>query len=281
MPPLAPPSLTAFAAKICVPKAPEYISDWFPKESACTFSTSTDLTGCNVLVSTDAYMNKNYHTTMYLSTESPVKRLSDDSMFTYTATIRSNATWQLAAWEMPQDHEYQTVYQETDRISKGVVLVSNCVQWRIDHISKMCNNGFNIDVYGKCNVKGCNNIARQDRWDPAWVQNKHDILKKYKYAIAIENAIEDNYVTEKLYDPLITHTLPYYVGAPNVLQFVPHPDAVITNQTYLLQVLADDHLYKKHVELWRNESFNSYKRINTTATIVFDELCLNLTHMVL
>jgi len=91
--------------------------------------------------------------------------------------------------------------------------------------------------------------------------------------LAIENAVENNYVTEKVYDPLLTHTLPYYIGARNVESFIPHPDAVVTNSTYLAEVLKSPSLYARHVESWRELEFSTYARITLNLTQVLEDLC--------
>lgn len=46
-------------------------------------------------------------------------------------------------------------------------------------------------------------------------------LAPYRFTVAIENHVADNVVTEKLWDPLLTWTVPLYVGAPNVSHYVP------------------------------------------------------------
>jgi glycosyltransferase involved in cell wall biosynthesis len=52
-------------------------------------------------------------------------------------------------------------------------------------------------------------------------QTKLDVIATYKFTIAIENSRALDYVTEKLYDPLIAGSVPVYLGAPNVEDFAP------------------------------------------------------------
>lgn len=42
------------------------------------------------------------------------------------------------------------------------------------------------------------------------------LVAKYKFTIAIENAICDDYITEKLWRPLIAGSVPIYLGSPSV-----------------------------------------------------------------
>lgn len=48
------------------------------------------------------------------------------------------------------------------------------------------------------------------------------IFRSYRYVLAFENSIEDDYVTEKVYNALLSGALPLYVGAMNVDEYVPH-----------------------------------------------------------
>lgn len=52
-------------------------------------------------------------------------------------------------------------------------------------------------------------------------QTKLDTIARYPFCLSLENAIEPDYVTEKLFDPLLAGTLPVYRGAPNAAEFAP------------------------------------------------------------
>lgn len=72
----------------------------------------------------------------------------------------------------------------------------------------------NIDSYGKF----LNNARlAHDDWRPSKLQT----IARYKFTLAFENAVADDYVTEKFFDPLIVGSLPIYLGAPNVETFAP------------------------------------------------------------
>jgi hypothetical protein len=54
-------------------------------------------------------------------------------------------------------------------------------------------------------------------------QYKDDALIPYKYSFSCENSFINGYVTEKLVDCIMTETLCFYYGAPNVAKFIdPH-----------------------------------------------------------
>jgi hypothetical protein len=64
--------------------------------------------------------------------------------------------------------------------------------------------GSRLDWYGN----GINPIAK-----------KYDGLAPYKYSIVLENQRNDYVLTEKLYDPFLTLTYPFYWGAGNSSDF--------------------------------------------------------------
>lgn len=61
---------------------------------------------------------------------------------------------------------------------------------------------------------------------------KLDIIKQYKFTIAFENAISQDYVTEKFFEPLIAGSVPIYLGAPNIDMFSPGKDTFIDVRRY-------------------------------------------------
>ena len=54
------------------------------------------------------------------------------------------------------------------------------------------------------------------------VTSKRPVLEKYKFNICFENAKNiPGYITEKIFDSFISGTIPVYLGAPNVSEFIP------------------------------------------------------------
>jgi Glycosyltransferase family 10 (fucosyltransferase) C-term/Fucosyltransferase, N-terminal len=50
---------------------------------------------------------------------------------------------------------------------------------------------------------------------------KKAVVARYKFALAFENSIALDYVTEKFFDALLAGTVPVYRGAPNIEDFAP------------------------------------------------------------
>lgn len=61
---------------------------------------------------------------------------------------------------------------------------------------------------------------------------KLDIIKQYKFTIAFENAISQDYVTEKFFEPLIAGSVPVYLGAPNIDRFSPGEHTFVDVKDY-------------------------------------------------
>lgn len=79
------------------------------------------------------------------------------------------------------------------------------------------------------------------------IGRKEEGLMDYKYSIAIENSQQDNYITEKFYDSILTWTVPIYVGAPNIQSHFPlksfialSPDQFDNPTEAIIEILKND-----------------------------------------
>ncbi|QPC94965.1 alpha-1,3-fucosyltransferase [Mesorhizobium sp. INR15] len=52
-------------------------------------------------------------------------------------------------------------------------------------------------------------------------ETKIDTIGRYKFCLGLENSVAPDYVTEKMFQPLSAGTIPVYLGAQNVDEFVP------------------------------------------------------------
>jgi hypothetical protein len=53
------------------------------------------------------------------------------------------------------------------------------------------------------------------------VDDKIGLLKRYRFNLCFENVRYPGYVTEKIFDAMIANTIPVYLGAPDITDFVP------------------------------------------------------------
>jgi hypothetical protein len=89
---------------------------------------------------------------------------------------------------------------------------------------------------------------------------KLETIADYKFTLAFENAIAEDYVTEKFFDPLSVGSVPVYLGAPNVDEFAPADRCFINTSDfhspkalaeYLLLLNEDDAAYEQYLA-WRH-----------------------------
>jgi alpha-1,3-fucosyltransferase 10 len=77
-----------------------------------------------------------------------------------------------------------------------------------------------VDAWGEC--------LRNRRWDrDDGRTTKLATIARYRFTLAFENSIASDYVTEKFFDALAVGSVPVVLGAPNVADYAPAPDAFV------------------------------------------------------
>jgi GR25 family glycosyltransferase involved in LPS biosynthesis/tetratricopeptide (TPR) repeat protein len=95
-------------------------------------------------------------------------------------------------------------------------------KYRIDfvrHLERDAN--VPVSVYGHENYHGFTSYKGTVLEDNRW-----NVLTTHKYYFMCENNAEKNYVTEKLWEPILCETLCFYWGAPNIAEII-DPDAYV------------------------------------------------------
>ena len=113
-----------------------------------------------------------------------------------------------------------------------------------------------VDAVGKClNSREQTSIQRCQRGALNGLKNKRPcIISQYRFYLAVENSVSLDYVTEKVYEPLFMGTIPVYLGAPNIVNFLPAPHSAIIAADF--RTMADLARYLKCV--MRNETLYAY-----------------------
>ena len=114
-----------------------------------------------------------------------------------------------------------------------------------------------IDSYGKW-------LRNKVLPDDNGYRSKLEVMKHYRFTIAFENAIGTDYVTEKFYEPLLSGSVPIYLGAPNIDKYTPDSSAFIDVRKYpdpkdLAKVIQDYcQNERKYVRLfdWKKRPMN-------------------------
>jgi hypothetical protein len=63
-------------------------------------------------------------------------------------------------------------------------------------------------------------------WPPGRPE-KVDVMRKYKFCVAMENSIRQDYMTEKMWDALVAGCIPIYLGNSNAEYVVPNPNSFV------------------------------------------------------
>ncbi len=72
-----------------------------------------------------------------------------------------------------------------------------------------------------------------------FIPEKIEGLRDFRYSIAIENSLTDNYWTEKLSDCFLAMTVPIYLGAPNASDFFPLNSMIQVSEEQLTSGLSE------------------------------------------
>jgi len=113
-----------------------------------------------------------------------------------------------------------------------------------------------VDSYGSClnNKQLPSDIAGSEQFEN---EKFLKFLAQYKFVISFENAICDDYVTEKLWRTLRIGSVPIYLGAPNVETLLPNKNSAILVKNfkspkdvadYIATVNEDDKLYNSFLK---------------------------------
>jgi hypothetical protein len=168
------------------------------------------------------------HTLLVTTEPSSVKIYGDDYTRQFGAVLTSQPAWALPhpqrIHSQPALHWFYGVGSREivpfDRIledphkSRDVSMVyspkamrhtmhhhrARFMRWLVEHMPE-------LDTFG--------------RETPRALDDKADCLRDYRYHVAIENFIGEHHWTEKLADPFLGLSLPFYYGCPNAAEYFP------------------------------------------------------------
>ncbi|XP_031282316.1 glycoprotein 3-alpha-L-fucosyltransferase A-like isoform X2 [Pistacia vera] len=115
------------------------------------------------------------------------------------------------------EYDIMAPVQPKNESALAAAFISNCGarNFRLQALEALEKANIKIDSYGGCHR---NHDGRVD---------KVETLKRYKFSLAFENSNEEDYVTEKFFQSLVAGTIPVVIGAPNIQEFSPSPNAIL------------------------------------------------------
>lgn len=112
------------------------------------------------------------------------------------------------------------------------------------------------------------------------VRSKKEVLRKYKYAICFENALDyPGYITEKIFDCLFSGCVPVYLGAPNIGEYIPKGcyvdmrDFESYDEVYDYLMNVTDCEYEKYISAIKDYLFT--QKSNDFRSIKFSEIIIS------
>ena len=201
-------------------------------------------------------------------------------LFNYTATFSRYSDFPLTtlSLEDPEDLTNFPVVPVSEKnkfrregLAPVAYLQSNCnpPSDRESYVAELMNY-INVDSYGKCLH---NKDLPPELTDPIKgmaAEATYKILAKYKFVLAFENAICEDYITEKLWRPLHVGSVPVIRGSPSVQDWLPDKKSgIIVNDfsspkelaEFLLSLDKDDEKYEEYLK-WKKEGITNPRLLN-------------------
>mmetsp|Transcript_11934 Transcript_11934/g.28111 ORF Transcript_11934/g.28111 Transcript_11934/m.28111 type:complete len:489 (+) Transcript_11934:217-1683(+) len=130
--------------------------------------------------------------------------------------------------------------------------ISNCgAAFRRNYVEKLMKH-IQVDQFGSC-LKNQPTPKEMQRGGN-WMHSKQTALLGYQFGLALENDVQENYVTEKIFNVLAAGAIPIYHGTQDVYDQVPRGSFIDVRQ---YPDAADLGAYLKYLQQNRT-AFNSY-----------------------
>lgn len=150
---------------------------------------------------------------------------------------------------------------------------SNCatISKRTEYIEEL-RKYIDVDNYGNCGsrqlplpktiieIQQSRNRDRKNQYTYNWEDGKLALAKSYLFTIAIENSINFDYITEKLWHPLMIGSIPIYLGAPNIDDWLPcNSDCIIDLRRFPTPKAAAQYIHQIAMNKSLYESFHRWR----------------------
>jgi GR25 family glycosyltransferase involved in LPS biosynthesis len=166
----------------------------------------------------------------------------------------NNIQWQL---ELPLN-ELTNSFEK----NKGEIISSICSPkyfdeghiHRVDFLRHLEKEGVALDIYSEDNVHKFQNYRGK-----LSMSEKSKGITPYKYYFMVENNYEEDYITEKLWEPILCESLVFYYGCPNVEKHV-NPLAFVLldmndfeKSTRIIKQAIEEDWWSQRIEAIREE----------------------------
>ncbi|EDV98940.1 alpha-(1,3)-fucosyltransferase B [Drosophila grimshawi] len=160
--------------------------------------------------------------------------------FNYTSTFSRYSDLPLTTQYLPHPSDltqldYQSTFlnkqrhQFNEQLASVVFLQTDCntMSGREDYVRELMKH-IQVDSYGSC----LHNRDLPEQLQNDYLNNLYSdallrFLSPYKFMIAIENGVCEDYITEKFWRPLMAGIIPIYFGSPSIRNWQPQNQSAI------------------------------------------------------
>ncbi|OWF36238.1 Alpha-(1,3)-fucosyltransferase 10 [Mizuhopecten yessoensis] len=200
------------------------------------------------------------------------------TLFNHTCTFKRESDYPITTQYLPSldwlsNTEYMVPTAEKNRLQKTelsplIYVHSDCgTPSARDTYVELLMKYIGIDSYGKCVHNKDLPPHLQDPIQGMGHGDFYKLISKYKFSLAFENSLCDDYITEKLWRPLMAGSVPIVMGSPKVKEFLPsNHSAIIVEEFESVKKLAEyikflnenDHEYEKYLSWKKTGIQNKY-----------------------
>ncbi|XP_051165411.1 alpha-(1,3)-fucosyltransferase 10 [Leptopilina boulardi] len=126
--------------------------------------------------------------------------------------------------------EKKEILMKQNDLAPLLYIQSNCdtTNDRDDYIAELMKY-IRVDAYGSClNNRKLPESLQIDHLRTLYDDEFYNFVAKYKFTLAFENADCEDYITEKLWRPLIVGSIPIYYGSPSFKDWLPNEKSAIS-----------------------------------------------------
>ncbi|XP_033752113.1 alpha-(1,3)-fucosyltransferase 10-like [Pecten maximus] len=165
------------------------------------------------------------------------------TLFNFTSTFKRESSYPVSTMALPSldwllskeyllSSEQKNSLQNTKGLAPVIFVHSDCnVPSGRDKYLKLLQKYVKVDVYGSCdaNKELPAHLKGMEKYqDKAFFS----FIAQYKFAFAFENAVCDDYMTEKLWRPFHLGVIPIVFGSPKVKEFLPSDKSALVIEDY-------------------------------------------------
>ncbi|XP_024938355.1 alpha-(1,3)-fucosyltransferase 10 isoform X2 [Cephus cinctus] len=163
------------------------------------------------------------------------------NLFNYSATFSRYSDVPLTLVDLPGEEEltdtsYLVPFKEKSELvyknslAPVLYIQSDCdtASDRDSYVAELMKY-IQVDSYGPClNNRPLVESLKDNHMETLMSKEFLSFVAKYKFTLAFENAVCNDYITEKLWRPLIVGSIPVYYGSPTFKDWLPNNQSAIS-----------------------------------------------------